>query len=82
MVSYDYNKVAALLNSQIKGKKKINESVDEKLNDSDKGIDYLSQFHQNVNVTFVLQFHFLLLKPYGLESKKKINYLNKISTEP
>lgn len=71
MVSYDYDKVVALLNSQIKGKKKRNESVDEKLNDSDKRIDYLSQFHQNVDVTVVLQFHFLLLKSYCLESKKE-----------
>lgn len=71
MVSYDYDKVVALLNSQIKGKKKRNETVDEKLNDSDKRIDYLSQFHQNVDVTVVLQFHFLLLKSYCLESKKE-----------
>lgn len=71
MVSYDYDKVVALLNSQIKGKKKRNESVDEKLNDSDKSIDYLSQFHQNVDVIVVFQFHFLLLKSYCLESKKE-----------
>lgn len=54
MVCYHYDKVVALLNTQINRINKRNESVDEKLNDSDKGIDYLSQFHQNVNVIVVL----------------------------
>lgn len=82
MFSYDYDKVVALLNSQIKGRKKRSESVDEKLNDSDKGIDYLSQFHQNVNVTVVLQFHVLLLKRYSLESKIKFITLTKYQQRP
>lgn len=48
----------AFLNSQIKGKERRNESADEKLNDLDKKISYLSLFHQTLSYIVFLKLFF------------------------